>query len=137
MQEIEVGEYIRTKKGYIRKVIKRDIDKHILLDIGFDGANYLTKIEEKEDVIKHSKNIIKLLESEDIVILEYYVAKYRQRITRRFEIFKHNNFILCNNAHCDFTYDLNKNKWIDGKGYNVKIKSIVTHEQFESIEYKI
>ncbi len=37
--EIEVGEYIRTKRGYIRKVIKRDSDKHILVDIGFEGFN--------------------------------------------------------------------------------------------------
>ena len=30
--EIEVGDYVRTKRGYIRKVIRRDMDKHILLD---------------------------------------------------------------------------------------------------------
>ena len=65
--KIEVGEYVRTKRGYIRKVIRRDMDKHILLDIGFEGANYLTKVEEKEDIVKHSKNIIDLIEVGDYV----------------------------------------------------------------------
>ena len=29
------------------------------------------------------------------------------------------------------------NWWLDGKGYNPKIKSIVTKEQMEAIEYEV
>ena len=89
------------------------------------------------DIVKHSKNKLELLESEDIVVLEYYVSKYKRRIKRRFEIFKTRELIAFNNAHCNFLYDLSKQKFLDGKGFNIKIKSIVTKEQFKSVEYEI
>lgn len=111
--EIECGEYVRTKRGYIRKVTRRDMDKHILLDIGFEGANYLTKVEEKEDIVKHSKNIIDLIEVGD------YVNGYRVE-----SVSVETNEVLLD--HNGFGWRTLK----DGD-------RIITHEQFASIEYKV
>lgn len=60
--EIEVGEYIRTNKG-IAKITKNSIGKidyftYYDIDKEIDDINYI----QKEDVIKHSKNIIDLIE---------------------------------------------------------------------------
>lgn len=57
---IEVGEYIRNNK-IIAKVIGTDDDNNILLDI----QQILTKPEEK--TVKHSKQLIDLVEPGDIV----------------------------------------------------------------------
>ena len=90
----------------------------------------------KKDILKHSKNIIDLIEDEDIVILEYYVSKCGKRIQRKFEPSNLlNKKIYFDNRHCSFCYDLENKKWIDGKGFNPKIKSVVTKELFKDIEY--
>ncbi len=130
MSEIEVGEYIRLEYGKLDKVKNNDyyMQQYIECEKG---------LYPRENIVKHSHNILDLIETDDIVILEYYVAKYKQRITRRFEVFRHNNLISFNNIHCDFLYDLNKKEFVDGKGYNVKIKKVLTKEQFSQIEYKV
>lgn len=138
MEEIKVGEYIRNNEGYIGKIIKiekntkRDCDTYYVCDSCMASGFY-------EQIKKCSKNIIELLEDNDIVTLEYYVAKYRIRITRIFEISKvlKLNCIKFNNVHCDFLYNVEENKWINGRGYNVKIKKILTKEQFEQNLYKV
>ena len=89
---------------------------------------------------KVSENIFDLLESQDFVILEYYVRKYGKRIKRKFEIYKtdsKSNLINFNNIHCTFLYDLNKKEFVDGKGFNVKIKKVITKEQFENMEFEV
>ena len=86
---------------------------------------------------KVSESAFDILETDDFAILEYYVSKYKKRIERRFEVFKTRKLIAFNNAHCDFLYDLSKQEFLDGKGFNIKIKSIVTKESFASVEYKI
>lgn len=75
------------------------------------------------------------METDDIVVLEYYVEKYGKRITRKFEAFKYDTLIKFNNIHCDFLYDLNEKKWIEEE-YDIQIKQILTHEQFEQNCYK-
>lgn len=131
MSEIEVGEYIRTEKGLIAKTIGFDDDNNFLLD----NQQIITKIESKK--IKHSKNIIDLIETEDIVVLEYYVAKYKRRITRKFEIFKAGNLISFDNPHCGFLYDVINQKWCEEDGFNIKIKEILTKEYFSANSYKV
>ncbi len=138
--DIKIGEFVRTKKGIIAKVQSyQDI-------IYYDGSgkkaifyNYETDkgIIADIDIAKHSKNVIKLLKEEDLVVLEYYVRKYGKRVTRIFEIIIGKNTIYFDNAHCSFTYDLEKKRWIDGKGYNPQVKYILTKEQFNKDKYKV
>lgn len=62
MEEIEVGEYIRTKTGNITKVIAvKDtvVWTHEFIDV---HCRYNEGIVEIEDIKKHSKNIIDLVE---------------------------------------------------------------------------
>ena len=114
--EIEIGEYIRTKRGYIRQVVRRDVDDHILLDIGFEGARYLTKVEEKEDIVKHSKNIINLVEVGDYINGYLVVA-------------------ISDDGYIEIAIgdDIEQGELLTVKD----IKSIVTKEQFESIKYEV
>lgn len=127
--EICVNEYVRTEYGEIEKVVCI-YDKRYMNEEG--------NITRFNEIKSHSKNLIDLIEDEDIVILEYYVSKYRKRIQRKFEPSNLlNKKIYFDNRHCSFGYNLENKKWIDGKGFNPKIKSIVTHEQFSNIEYKV
>ena len=141
--EIEVGEYVRTNDGMLGKFLRLerdDIDTSLKWYVLYIPNSPFVKGEvyiNKPYIVKHSKNIFKLLEGEDITVLEYYVGKYRKRIARRFEVFKAGHLISFRNVYCDFLYDLNEQKFLDGKGFNPKIKSILTHEQFESMEYKV
>ena len=124
--KIEIGEYVRIEGGYIRQVVGRDVDNHILLDIRFKGTNYLTQIEEKEDIVNHSKNIIKLIEVGDYV--------NGMLVTTIINMDENGNYtphtiILCNRDKDCTLPPL--------KIYGKDIKSIVTHEQFESMKYEI
>lgn len=137
--KIEVGEYVRTKDGRIDKV-----DRYSIGCCVYHCKNGMC-IDECEtvgipisDIKKHSSNIKELVEEGDIVKLEYYVRKYGKRITRRFEIKNISDEVLYfDNRYCSFCYDLKQHLWRDGKGYNPKLKSIVTKEQFKNREYLI
>ena len=60
---IEIGEYVRTKNGKIRKV-KSTVAQYYITDrLNISDNNQF----EKEDIVKHSKNIIDLVESGDYV----------------------------------------------------------------------
>lgn len=138
---LELNEYVRTKDGIIAKVIgvqSGGIEKYFL-DKEIPMLNFLNQLSAENVVVKHSFNIIDLIEEGDFVKLEYYVAKYKKRITRFFEISKIDGwqFVGLENEHCHFTYDLEKNRWLDGKGYNPKIKSIVTKQQMEAMGYEV
>lgn len=62
-KEIEVGEYVRTRNGKIRKV-KDTVAQYYITD----RLNILDNNQfEKEDIVKHSKNIIDLIEAGDYV----------------------------------------------------------------------
>lgn len=80
--DIKVGEYIRLKDGYIRKYIKRSLDNHIILDEVYEGFKYLTSIEEKEEIVKHSKNIIDLIEVGDWATMNCYGLIIKKVITQ-------------------------------------------------------
>ncbi len=121
--KIEVGEYVRTKKGIgkileIKTVQPKMYGKHdvaYLIDI-------CPKMYISETVfIKHDKNIIDLIEVGDYVngyrILEIYEIESKNQ--KVFTIFK--------SGENEFNYILGNND----------IKSIVTKEQFESMEYKV
>ncbi len=69
---IEVGDYIRTKSGKIRKV-KTTVAQYYITDrLNISDNNQFTK----EDIVKHSKNIIDLIEVGDFVNGNRVVDKY-------------------------------------------------------------
>lgn len=110
--KIEVGEYIRTKNGIIAKVINTKY--YIELYIECEGGELI----KKGNIKKHSFNIIDLLEVEDIVKM------------------KDNDI-----GYLEIIY-INDEKMLeavreDSEDNNIKIVSIITKEQFESMEYEV
>ncbi len=113
MQEIEVGEYVRTKKGYIAKVI--DYKDELICDKTIDKSN-------EENILKHSKNIIDLIEVGD------YVNGREVKHIAIFEGFPdYPKLIFVDEKHL-VPGDTAENK---------DIKLILTKEQIAGIEYKI
>lgn len=115
---MEVGEYVRTQNGRIGRVIKiwvweetskRKKQTHYLIDWG-GKASYISILKN----LKHSKNIIDLIELYDYV----------------------NNFLVFD----IITYENGDKKIQLSTGVligNNKIENVVTHEQFESIKYEV
>ena len=119
MSEIEVGEYIRTKKGYIVKV-KNIVCKDYPLEELQNGIicddEDSTLILPKE-ITKHSKNIKELVKEGDYV---------NGMLVRRGRTANGEEKLLVGNH------------LIHGMALEVvNIKSIVTKEEFESREYKV
>ena len=126
--ELNVGDYVRTKNGIIGKIQSKNyigysdwiIDN---LYYNFDEIidDWTCGIKEY-DVIKSSSNIIDLIEVGD-----YVNGKKVTKINLDRNIDKRKR-ILCEDLHFDY---------LDEMYINEDIKSIVTKEQFESMEYKI
>ena len=114
---MKVGDYVRTKKDGIGKIIKIEPfmnDTHIFLDSGkgditFQTKNRVCKVCNEESIIKSSPNIIDLIEIGD------YVNGYEVTSKDQFLGFGNHDWYMTND----------------------EIKSIVTKEQFESMEYKV
>lgn len=106
--DIEVNEYVRTIEGKIGKIIKyENFEYHIKID-----KDEVWKCSE-DFIVKHSKQLIDLIEVGD------YVNGYRVEqasIETNEVLLDHNGF-----------------GWRTLKDGD----KIVTHEQFESIEYKV
>lgn len=70
MGNIEIGEYVRTKKGLITKITNIEIEKYedgtseIFIETELNSGYLDYTI---EDIIKHSKQLIDLVEIGDIV----------------------------------------------------------------------
>ena len=70
--DIEVGDYVRTKSGKIKKV-KTTVAQYYITDrLNISDNNQFTK----EDIVKHSKNIIDLIEVGDFVNGNIVTDKY-------------------------------------------------------------
>lgn len=114
---LEVGMYVRTKYGIIEKI--EDV-------LEFDGTDYYLnsfhtaiKVDRETNVagskgkiIKASFNILDLIEGADLVVIEYYVSKYRERISRIFETTKGAKGLYFDNHCCRWVYDLDEHKFI-------------------------
>lgn len=108
MKEIEVGEYVRDCEGNIEKIINI-INKDLY--IGNYGNSY-----PKNCIVKHSPNIIDLIEVEDYVNGSKVVGK-------------DNNCILILTDGGQTCYrNIFENK---------DIKSILTKESFKNAEYRV
>lgn len=106
--KLEEGMYVRTNEGKITKIIEIDKDGFERVDKCIDFTNY--------NIIKASYNIIDLIEPGDYV----------------------NGRLVCKIDEEDYLYLIGFDA--DGNYYEESlrnIKSIVTKEQFESIEYNL
>lgn len=119
MEEIKVGDYVRTKEGIIDKIDAFNINTNIYHCENVLCIDKENKIAVALKDIKHSKNIIDLIEIGD------YVNGYR--------IDNIANGVLVNKA-----------VGIDRSGtftpivqYENDIKTILTKEQFEQNSYKV
>lgn len=123
MEEIKVGEYVRTKYSGIFKIKDIDFEKFEIIQDNkrvweFDD---LEEMEEfiKGSIVKHSLNIIDLIEKDD------YVNGWKvYRVV-----------IIDNTKYVEV-------EWSDGVSAHVlfiekDIKSIVTKEQFETMKYEV
>ena len=129
MDKIEVGEYVRTIDGNIARLIKREIkDEDVKDGMLFDNYIYEnhTYIREcclKEKIKTHSKNKIDLIEVGDIIIL---------KDKRKYEVLK----ISYSKSKGKHIHIINPLRMEGGKDiFAEDIKSILTHEQFESMKY--
>lgn len=132
MSKIEVGDYVRTNKGIIGKIKRIELDKNdtslkwYVFDKKRPDMNIVDEVYiNKPYIVKHSKNIIDLIETEDFVN-GYPVVKIR--------IDPFNNKKQLFTEHWDYNWQ--------GDGtllvfYEEDIKTVVTKEQFKNIEYKV
>lgn len=125
--EIEVGEYGRTNKGKIfifawleNSDGKRYTNK-VLLGNGKIFENKFYYFDDGEEIVKHSKNIIDVIEIGDYVNGYKVISVYYDVIDDKTECIE---------------LDLNNNyqyNFISAR----QIKTIITKEQMKSIEYKV
>lgn len=131
--DIKIGDYVRTKYGigkYIDDEIKREkiivIDRYIAYDHLEDYENVITQSE----IIKSSSNITDLISEDDLLKIEYELASGEKQ-SEVVQVIK------------NFEGKLFVNLWIgkffieELEHYNKHIKSIVTKEQFDNMEYRI
>lgn len=125
MEEIKVGEYIRTNKGIIGKikstsdlVIEKDGDGNVLYYGYVKHIGYPLPQIDIEKIEKHRPNIIDLMKVGDYVNGEKVIKILDGFIEGTMELKLSNNKKI---------YRTNTNE----------IKSIVTKEQYESIKYEV
>lgn len=128
MEEIKVGEYVRTKQGYIAKLINinrefglLEFDKNIYKE-SYKPSNIINFNKFNKRYLKHSKNIIDLIEVGDYVngqLIEKIHKKEKDKIYYEF---------LQNE---DGSYEVMEMCELKN------IKSIVTKEQFSNIKYRL
>ena len=110
MEEIRVDEYVRFETGQIDKII--NIECWADDDIWLVGQNSYTKTTD-DVIVKHSKNIIDLIEVGDYV---------NGKLIHHTDIRKNSAYIYYGNGKTFVDY---------------QIKSIVTKEMMESVEYRL
>lgn len=125
--EIEVGEFVRLARNQgINKIIEIEDGNRYILDEDIadeygDFTCVLKKNELDEEVLKHSKNIIDLIEVDDYV--------NGKRVTDYYFVGTQKVLVLDNEK---VAYEENEN-FVP----NLAIKSILTKEQFEGNCYRL
>lgn len=112
--KIEVGEYIKSKAGCIYKITGIDENGRVYLDYCGDFSGW-NKYQVVDITKKHSKNIIDIVELGDFVN-GHLVVGVEQNIDKP-------NFVITENGDIYYSKE--------------KIKSILTHEQYEKNCYKM
>lgn len=124
--KIEIGEYIRTIDGYIRKIDNINTGRKItiygehILDIPYKNSKSVAK----KKIIKHSKNIIDLIEVGD------YVNKQEVVNVEGFDKNGDDKEALgIIDTDGDYAYGV----FLE----DIPIRTIVTKEQFKEMEYRV
>ena len=123
MSEIEVGDYVRINNDF--RLIALGIGKVIRInqDTIYVRMNLDLPISLKtENITKHSKNIIDLIEPGDIVNNHYVKAVYLDGAVK---------YIKLDNAYSP------ENHFTGVRTYEDDIETILTHEQYEQNCYKV
>lgn len=125
--KIEVGEYIRTENGQIYKI---EDGAEFYEGIWVDKKHH-TYVNNR-DIIKHSPNIIDLIEVGDII--EINNKKYEVILDKSYEKL---GILIPNRErlairHCSLEYIFSNEGMKE-----FEIKSIVTKEQFKEMEYRV
>lgn len=115
---IEIGEYIRTKQGDISKVRYVDEENIFLEDVVWSINDLYEKTDvlyfDDEEIVKHSKNIIDLIEVGDYVNgKEIHEIDENRKMIYSYE--RDNYYII----------------------QNRDIQRVVTKEQFKNMEYRV
>lgn len=123
MSEIEVGDYVRINNDFrlialgIGKVIRINQDTiYVRMNLELPFAFKI------ENIAKHSKNLIDLIEVGDIVNNHYVKAVYLDGAVK---------YIKLDNAYSP------ENHFTGVRTYEDDIETILTHEQYEQNCYKI
>lgn len=115
--EIEVGDFVRTKKGYIAKVSQTDngyVFSEDTIDMSYEECRGYV---DKRDIVKHSKQLLDLIEVGDYV---NGLEVHKGRVANGKEKLLVGNYL------------------INGMALEViNIKTILTHEQFERNCYRL
>lgn len=125
MSEIEVGEYVRTKNNYIRKVITERLNGY-LVDVSYYNEiidDTTLGIIGKEDIKKHSKNIKDLIEVKDVI-------KYRiNNISTTLET----------KGYVEGIVDISDEEMLQRikNDKNYEVLEILTHQQYMANCYKL
>lgn len=121
-------EYIRTKYGIIGKILEdEDIGENgVYIDTTFlDDYADETNFVKYEDIKKHSFNIINLIEEGDVIVL---------KDNKKYEVLK----ISWSKSKGNHIHIINALRMQGGVDiFADDIKSIVTKEQFKSVEYEV
>lgn len=125
---MQVGDYVRTKYYGISKILNisnETTTNYCSLKLDkIDDFGRLGVYISKENIIKSNPNIIDLIEAGDYVNglkVSRVGGTYHGRKDKA--------------IYCDYCVDKEAGKWT--MIYDDEIKSIVTKEQFEAMEYKV
>ena len=124
MEEIQVGEYVRTKNKGIQKIAylrpNATVNKYAYFIEYDDDGDRLNGILKTTDIIKHSSNIIDLIEVGDILKLKN---------GEKWEVQEHQG----NGNWLQLEWEnINNNE-----DFLKKVDSIITKEQFQENSYKV
>ena len=120
--KLEIGMYVRTKWGYICKLININDFREPSMKYGVE-ASYLKDIMfiGDDDILKASHNIIDLIEVGDIIEVQEFKGKYEvKQYGLELSIVKDEYIYNLNSLHC-----------------KMNIKTIVTKQQMESMQYEV
>lgn len=117
--KLKVGQFARLKSGYICKIININDFREPNMKYGVE-ANYLKDVMfiGDDDILKASHNIIDLIEPEDYVNGVEVIDKEFDNFNEEYLQCGVGDYVIC-------TYEVKD------------IKSILTKEQMEQMEYKV